>query len=183
MDNDQSRYFAAIERNLIELQGARLNRATLVAMEESERISHLVSKVFYIALHNDYLARCMKVFERGGAAASFWYIYRIDPRPLDECAKQMDFKVAELEPITVKLKHLRDKMHFHIDRVGVQNSEAVWADADLNALDLRNAVDDAWDLLNHLQLRLGRAPKSDPDVDTDLVTEVTRLIEGRRVQQ
>ena len=180
MENNQCRYFAAIDRNLSELQGARLNRDTLNAMEEADGISHLLLKIIYIAIHNDYMARCMKVFERG-EAASFWYIYRTNPQPIDARAKQMGFSVSDFEQIACKLKHIRDKTHFHIDRKGVLDPKAVWSDADLKGIDLSSAVNDVWDLLNHLQLCLKREPKIHDDVDTDLVSRLTQLIEEGRV--
>ena len=65
------RYTKGIERNLAELQRAILNRTTMLGIERSRGVTSLFIQVSYFALFNDYVAHCIKVFERSKQAASF----------------------------------------------------------------------------------------------------------------
>lgn len=179
--NNTSRYDAAIRRNLAELQRALLNRRAMVAMEAVAGINNDILKVVYYALFNDYIAHCIKVFERNSGAASFWYIYDNNQKPLNAYARKHRINVKDFEDLVEKLKHVRDKTHFHIDRDAVLDPNAVWREAGLNGQKLATAVDNAWELLNALQEHLGRDPLELPPFDDDVVTRVTQLIEEKRV--
>lgn len=179
--NDTSRYDAAISRNLAELQRALLNRRAMVAIETIGGISNSVLKVVYFALFNDYVAHCIKVFERSSGAASFWYIYDTNQKPLNEYARNHRIDICSFEPLTEKLKHVRDKTHFHIDRDGVLDPHAVWDEAGLNGQQLADAVDHAWELLNALQTLRGHEPMDMPPFDDAIISRVAKLIETRRV--
>lgn len=151
---DNSRYNRAIERNLSELQRAILNRTTLVGIEQAGGITSLFLQLSYYALFNDYVGHCIKVFEQSKQAASFWYIYRTNQLPVDKFAEREGIKIALLEEVSTKLKHIRNKTHFHIDVAGVLDAQAVWRDSKLTGKELSLAVDSAWKLLSHLQQSL-----------------------------
>jgi hypothetical protein len=148
------RYSKAIERNLAEMQRAILNRTTLLGIERSKGVRALFLQVAYFALFNDYVAHCIKVFEQSKRAASFWYIYRTDQKIVDAFAKKEKIDLAALEGVSTKLKHIRDKTHFHIDAEGVLDTKAIWRDAGLTGKQLSEAVDNAWAILVHLQQQL-----------------------------
>ena len=149
-----NRYSKAIERNLAEMQRAILNRTTLLGIERSKGVGALFLQLAYLALFNDYVARCIKVFEQGKKAASFWYIYRSDPGIINAFAKKEKIDLDTINAVSAKLKHIRDKTHFHIDADGVLDTKAIWRDADLTGKQLSKAVDDAWAILVHLQQQL-----------------------------
>jgi len=153
----------------------------MVAMEAVGGITNDVLKVIYYALFNDYIAHCIRVFERSGGAASFWYIYETNQKPLNEYARKHSIDIGTFESLVEKLKHVRDKTHFHIDREAVLEPRAVWTEAGLNGKDLAAAVDNAWGLLNALQEYLGRDPLDLPPFDDDVLTRVTKLIQAERV--
>lgn len=146
----RTRYERAIERNLAELQRAILNRTTLLGLEDAGGLSSVFLQVTYFALINDYLAHCIKVFDRGRQAASFWYIYRTDERPFAAYAKRKRIDIAGLEEVSSKLKHIRDKTHFHIDSDAVVDPKAIWRSAGLSGKELSAAVDAAWGMLSEL---------------------------------
>lgn len=152
------RYEQVIERNLAELQRAILNRTTLFGLEDAG-IRHLFLKLAYYALFNDYIAHCIKVFETRKQAASFWYIYRTNQKPIDTCARREKISVKALEKVSEKLQHIRDKTHFHIDTTGVIDPKAVRHQAGLTGKELSAAVDAACHLLTDLQ-RLLRLPEA-----------------------
>jgi hypothetical protein len=177
---DASRYEAAIERNLAELQRALLKRRAMVAME-GVGISNGYLKVIYYALFNDYIAHCIKVFERSSGAASFWYIYDTNQKPINDFARKNGIDLLKFEGLTESLKHVRDKTHFHIDREGVLDPEAVWQEAGLNGKELAAAVDQIWDLLNAVRRARGSESMELPPYDVDVVRRMTMLIEEGRL--
>ena len=109
------RYTKAIERNLAELQRAILNRTTILGFERERGITSLFLQIVYRALFNDYVGHCIKVFERSKQSASFWYIYRTNQRQIDIFASKEKIDIAFMEHVSTKLKHIRNKTHFHID--------------------------------------------------------------------
>lgn len=177
---DTSRYEAALERNLAELQRAIINRRAMVAME-SVGVSNDWLKVIYYALFNDYIAHCIKVFERSAGSASFWYVYESNQKPINVFASKHDIDLEIFERLTTKLKHVRDKTHFHIDREGVLDPKAVWREADLNGEELATSIDHMWALLNAARQALGRLPMEVPPYDDEFIRNLTMAVEEGRL--
>ena len=177
---DESRYNAAVERNLAELQRALLNRRAMVAVESIGSVTNFILKVLYYALFNDYISHCIKVFERSSGAASFWYIYDTNQKPLNIYAKAHNIDIAAFQVLTEKLAHVRNKTHFHIDREGVLDPQAAWREADINGAVLAAAVDAVWALLNDLQRSRSRPPMVLPPFDDDVLRRTATLIQKER---
>lgn len=173
---DTSRYQAALERNLAELQRAIINRRAMVAME-GVGVSNNWLKVIYYALFNDYIAHCIKVFERSSGAASFWYVYETNQKPINAFASKNGIDLDIFERLTPKLKHVRDKTHFHIDREGVLDPKAVWRESDLNGKELAKAVDGMWALLNAARQAMGQPPMELPPYDDEIMRRLTKAVE------
>ena len=173
------RYSKAIERNLAELQRAILNRTTMLGIERSGGVASLFLQVTYFALFNDYVAHCIKVFEHSKRSASFWYIYRTDQKIVDAFAKKKKIDLADLEGVSAKLKHIRDRTHFHIDAEGVLDTKAIWREAGLTGKQLSKAIDDVWAILLHLQEQLSLPAVTIPtDYKVAHVHEIVVAIEG-----
>jgi len=51
--------------------------------------------------------------------------------------------IDKLHEIVPKLRHIRDKTHFHIDRKAVEAPKEVWKDADISGNELTRALYDA----------------------------------------
>lgn len=174
-----SRYSKAIERNLAEMQRAILNRTTLLGIERSKDVRALFIQLTYFALFNDYVANCIKVFEQSKKAASFWYIYRTDQKVISVFAQKEKIDLATLEDVSTKLKHIRDKTHFHIDADGVLDPKVIWRDSGLTGKQLSKAVDDVWAILVHLQQQLSLPAVTIPSYyKIDHVHERVIAIEG-----
>jgi len=172
------RYEAAVERNLAEIHRALLNLELMKAMEKHGRFSTDEAKGTYYALFNDYLAHCIKVLEDRGGAASLFYIYRTNRGPLETAAGELGVDMSRLRQMGEKLKHVRDKTHFHIDHDGVLDPKSVWRDADINGRDLATAVLHAWALLNAARVLLGRERLKRPQIDSAAVTRATAILDG-----
>lgn len=175
------RYKRAIERNLAELQRAILNRTTLLGFEEANSISQLFLKLVYYALFNDYVAHCIKVFDRNRQSASFWYIHRTNQKPITAYARRHKISIAALARVSNKLKRIRDLTHFHIDTEGVLDPKAVWREADLSGKELSNAVDAAWTILRHLGSSVGLPGLTLEDYDGQVARRVAIAVEEGRM--
>jgi hypothetical protein len=151
---NKSRYDLAIEKNLDELQRAMLIRTTIKGIETAGNIEFFFLKLVYNSLLNDYLAKCIKVFEDSNRAASFWYIFRSNEKAVNEIVKKQKIDLTELTKITLKLKYLRDKAHFHLDTEGVLDTQMVWRNADISEIELQRCVFSAQIILHELAVKL-----------------------------
>ena len=157
-----SRYLSALRRNLDELQRATMARICAQGFENDWPPTHLHAKLYYNALFNDFLTKCMKVFELRRQTASFWYLERTDAQAMMTALGGSAALLAELRAVSERLKHIRDKVHFHIDEHGVLNPDGVWQDAALSRDRLDAAVKTALGALLRLadmhQLQVERIP-------------------------
>src|SRR3546814_4276552 len=96
---------------------------TLFRSEKHKYTSKVFTRVIRDALHNDHMSHAIKVLEQSSKAASFWYLYRADPRPIDKYARQVGYDIANLQIVADKLKAIRNGSHFHIDRSEEHTSE------------------------------------------------------------
>lgn len=145
-----TRYLSALRRNFDELQRAKMARVCARGFEVNWPPTHLHAKLYYNALSNDYLTKCMKVFERRSQTASFWYLERTNAATMLSALDGDASRLLELRAVSERLKHIRDKVHLHIDETGVLDPDRVWADAGLSSDRLDNAVDIALSALARL---------------------------------
>jgi hypothetical protein len=175
-----ARYRAALERNSAEIQRAMLNLELLKAMEAYGHLSSDEAKVAYYALFNDYVAHCIRVLEDSGGAASFWYLYKTQQDVFDEAAKSLEVQLSDLREMSKKLKHIRDKTHFHIDRDGVLDPRKVWREADIKGTALANVVAQTWGLINAGRIHAGLEQLPLPALRSAVITRATRILDGHR---
>lgn len=144
-------YAHAIARNLAELQRAIVNRSAMIAIEKEHATGLGFLQLAYLAMFNDYIAHSIKVFEENKRVASLWYLYRTDQHLVDAFAAEGKIDIASLSLVSAKLKHIRNRTHFHIDADAVLKTREVWKSADLKGQQLSNALDAAWRIVTHLQ--------------------------------
>lgn len=178
-----TRYQRAIDRNLAELQRAILNRTTLLGLEDAGGLSSIFLQLTYNALFNDYISHCIKVFDLGRQTASFWYIYRTDEKPITASAKRNRIDIEALERVSSKLKHIRDKTHFHIDSEAVIEPKAIWRSAGLSGKELSKAVDAAWVMLKELAAALHLPEVDLPVYDRKIARRIAVAISEGRIER
>jgi hypothetical protein len=145
------RYISAVARNLAELQRAIENRNAMVAIEAERATRYPLLRLAYLALFNDYMAHAMKVFEQSTRVASFWYLFRTDQRVVETFTKRASIDIASILEMSARLKQVRDATHFHIDADSVSDTKRIWLDAGIKGVALARAIDDAWEIVCHLQ--------------------------------
>ena len=137
------RYLAAVQANLDHLQRAQMAWVCIQGFTAAGEPNHLVAKLCFNALFNDYISKCAKVFEFGRQAASIWYIERTDSAAFLAALGENVGSVAEMRDIASRLKDLRDRELMHIDEVGVLDRQQVWQSAAIDPKRLQIVVGSA----------------------------------------
>lgn len=148
------RYPKAVYRNLCEVVNALHERQVLISLEEYIKKN---GKIFYYggsflhiardALFNDMIAHIIKVLDRNRDSTGFWYIFKTDKGMIKNCESYSESKIKFLDELAPKLKIVRDKSHFHIDKNGVLDPKAVWSEAGITGDELGKGVDYLLDIL------------------------------------
>jgi hypothetical protein len=177
--NLPDRFYPALFRNLNELRTAILDRRALVGLE-SARSKHGLDffRLAYNAIFNDMIAHAIKVLDKDSESATFWYIYRCDPKTVLSIIKDKSHDLNFLEVVADKLKCIRDKTHFHIDKSGVLDPRSIWSKANLKGNDLGKALEDLFYILKHVyKSHLGKdfpLPEYNGSDATDLIYAAQR---------
>ena len=179
MKLDSGQLNAALTRNLAELQRAILNMETMLGIEDAAEgnLSSRFLEISYKALFNDYVAHCCKVFEhRSARVSTFWTIREQSEGMVDEIAARQAIDIATIEAVSIKLKAIRDKTHFHIDRTGMLDPRSVWREAGLKGSELADATRNAWRLLTALQRERGLPEMGLPAYDSAHAKGIAKAI-------
>ncbi|MFH1776914.1 MAG: hypothetical protein ABH952_05080 [Candidatus Omnitrophota bacterium] len=153
---ENDKYKKAIERNLFEITHALLEYKALAAFDKYRINKHVATKgenfftISFRALHNDMIAHAIKVLDKNVDSATFWHIFDKDTKTIEELENFSQEKLKILNDLAEKLKILRDKTHFHIDKNGVLEPDKVWERADIKGKDLGEGLVFLFSILNEL---------------------------------
>jgi hypothetical protein len=106
--------------------------------------------VAFNALSNDCVAHAIKVLDRHPKTGSFWYIDQYKNQEIRSFCASWGISLSDIETVSDKLKGIRDRTHFHIDRRDVFDPEAVWQRAGLKHSYFTSVLDSLWLILDHL---------------------------------
>lgn len=168
----------ALKRNLAELQKILLIRATLLGAHKHRGTTKIFTRIVAESLKNDHESHAMKVFEQSSKAASFWYLYRTHPGPIDKYAREFAYDIANLQLVSDKLKAIRNGTHFHIDKAGVLDPKAIWKGAALTGEELGAAIDVVWGALSSIQTSKGGLVPSLLDYTAEDALEAFKRVES-----
>ncbi len=147
---DSKTYKCVLTRNLNETGTAILESRALVGMEKAKSYHHWdFFRVAYHALFNDMLAHSIKVLDKDKCSATFWSLYEDEKNVIDAFVrlKPYDLDLLEILSGPNKLKHIRNKTLFHIDKEAVLDPKKVWQDAGVKGKAIRSALEIVWDIL------------------------------------
>lgn len=144
-----ARILAAINRNFAEANDAILK---LTAHDSLHRAGFSPTGVSFLAiadqaLFNDMIASAIRIFDEHKEAGSLWYIIRCHEAVALAAARSCAIDMDEMRTIVPKLRHVRDKTHFHIDKRNVENPALVWSHADISIDEFTKALRNAAALL------------------------------------
>jgi len=139
----ESKYRRILSKNLNEVRKAWFEWRSLMAIESVQH-PFPTSSFFHLvhsAMFNDALGHLMKVLDRHKDSASFWYIYKQKGNTINELQKNKD-RIETLKHLadSKRLKHIRDRTHFHIDKKAVVEPAQIWQDADISSKEIYSAL-------------------------------------------
>lgn len=128
VSHDTTRLQAAVQRAFAEANNAILKLVAYNALCRAD-ITYAGMSFFVIAsqaLYNDMIAHAMRALDEHRDAASFWYVKRCNEQVTAAAASAAGVDLSTLESTSTKLRHIREKTHFHVDRRAVLNPSQVW---------------------------------------------------------
>ncbi len=151
------------------------DQAALEALNNSSHDSFILAQSFS-ALINDRLARLIRILEDSDGTATFWYLYKCEPANV---AKDVDIprlkNLSGIEGSTMsKLKLIRNKTFFHIDKHHVSDSQAVYKEANVIADEIIWAMETIWHTLNRLYEERFGCPYHQGHMTLDGMREIFR---------
>jgi hypothetical protein len=142
MPPDTSTLQASIDRCLAEVNNAILKqvaRDTLIRQE----IAYVRMSFFVIAedaLYSDMISHAIRVLDEHRDATSFWYILRCNEAAVRCHSARNSLDIEKLKALSAKLRLVREKTKFHIDRAAVRDPKQVWKDADITGAEFIAAL-------------------------------------------
>ena len=154
--HDTTTLEAAIERNIAELNNAILK---LTARDElvKQKLTYARMSFFVVAehaLYNDMLAHAIRVLDEHRDAMSFWYVLRSNEAAVKKSANIAGLDLDKLKILSGKLRLVREKTQFHIDRKAVRNPKSVWQEADITGIVFAEALRAMAATLGHTRQQL-----------------------------
>jgi hypothetical protein len=147
-------YRKAIKRNLYEVAHALMEVKILNAMGEYNEKEGIYGENFfsisYRAAFNDMIAHTIKVLEDSRDSSTFWSIFQNDQKKIMDLSSCSGESIDLLRTLATKVKLVRDKSHFHIDRKGVMDPEKIWHMADIKGVELEKGLKILFNILNEL---------------------------------
>ncbi|MBL7197222.1 MAG: hypothetical protein ISS47_03915 [Candidatus Omnitrophica bacterium] len=153
---EENRYRNAIKRNLYEVAYALLEYSTLRILNEYNKKEGIYVtgegffNISYRALFNDMVAHSIKVLDKDRKSATFWYILKTDKAKAENLRLYSKEKIKSLRNLASKLKTIRNKTHFHIDKEGVVDPKMIWGNANIKGRELEESLHYLFSILNEL---------------------------------
>ncbi|MBI4611096.1 MAG: hypothetical protein HY726_19075 [Candidatus Rokubacteria bacterium] len=145
-----NRFARTTKRLLTEVYWLRTEQKALQMLEGRDHIGVDFFLVAYTALGGDRLIRLVRVFENSKKVASFWYLYRCDPKRIEQLLKVTGTQLSELEDLSDRLRVIRNKVFVHIDKQGVFNPSAIYQLAAIKGKSVQQAIEALWHVFSQL---------------------------------
>ena len=172
---NSERYEKAIRQNLAELNNAILKRRALIGLHSIDSAHGLdFFRLAAHALYNDIISHTVKVFEDSSDVASFWYIVKTNEAAIKIALKTTNASLDKIEELSKVFKHIRDKVHFHIDKEAILNPSEVWVTADITGDELGFLLETSFNILSALNKELTGELIELPDYDGKDAAEIIR---------
>lgn len=144
----------AVDRNLHEtIQALREHRA--LSEIEKYQARHAIYglnyfTITYLALVNSMMGHVSKVLDRHKDSVGFWFIYKTQRDVMAQLKSFSDERIQHLRDLTKRVKLVRDKTLFHIDKDAVFDPREIWREAKIKGNQLKMGLDYLYDLLYEL---------------------------------
>ena len=139
----KQRFERTTVRLISEVHNLRGTQAALEALQKTR--AGMFYQIAASALQSDRLIRLIRVLENEKEVASFWYLYRCEPRNV---GAEIDIK--RLRDFSQRLKRVRDKTFVHIDKDAVFDPEAIYREVAITGSEIIWSIEGVWKTLNRL---------------------------------
>lgn len=152
--NDKT-YQKALKRNLNELVIAKLEFDAYREISDKLLLNFFDSffTLAQDALFNDMIGHLIKVLDQNSQSTTFWYIFRCRSQEARKFIKSENIDFMAIYDLAERLKTIRDKTHFHIDKKGVKDPKAVWRTANITYSGVQENMESIYKILNYLHLK------------------------------
>lgn len=125
---DHPRYEAALRLNLQLAYEALLQWECFSAIGRAfpDRKLHGFFALAHHAHEYTMLANLMRILDRDGKSATFWYIQACHPGAVDQALLTAERSLADLSTFADVCKRLRNADHFHLDKGNVLDPASIW---------------------------------------------------------
>jgi len=139
---DEKKYREALKRNYSEVTFAHHEYFAHTKMwQDSPTIyPNEFLGLCSMALFNDMIAHLIKVLECNSKALTFWNIRSRNRKRINEILKESGYDISFLKHMSKKLRDIRNRTHFHIDRENVSSPKDVWTKAKLKMPDIEKTI-------------------------------------------
>lgn len=180
MSHDNTRLLAAIERTFAEVNNGILKLVAYNAVCRAD-ITYTRMSFFVVAshaLHNDMVAHAIRALDEHRDAGSFWYVKRCNEAATSAAAGVAGVDLAALQFTSTKLRHIRDKTHFHVDRESVPNPAHVWQTAGLTGDEFNSALRAVASVMSGVKVKVfGGEPLDVAEYDGSDVQRIVKAYE------
>ncbi len=144
-------YYRATRRILFELEKALSYRN---AINELSKVTPKTCCSLFsyanLAMYDAMFFHIIKILDENKRASSFWYLWRHEPKIIEKLLLKHGITLDEVKQLSCKLKLIRNKTHFHIDKNNVINPRDVWDRANITWDFFHKIIDNLWNVLNDL---------------------------------
>lgn len=172
----RDRYGEAIIRSLKELSAAWSERMAMSGLEASSKWHKSdFYRISYYALFNSMLSRMIKVLDTHRDSASFWYIHKCSMKQVESKFSEKYGGISHIVKLSDKLKYIRDKVHFHIDRNAIFNPQKVWDESGMTIVEIKAVMQHLLEVLYELHIEYFGNEFSMPDYTGDDAYKLVEL--------
>jgi len=151
MIENNFRYNRSLVRNLVELERALSFRNSVNELARTAlQTNWSFFSYAYLAMFDAMIFHAIKILDKHKDAASFWYIWNCNQKVVNAFIKIHNLSLDDVNSLSVKLKIIRDKTHFHIDKSAIFNPRAVWEEANISGNEFNKVLDNLWEVLREL---------------------------------
>ena len=114
----------------------------------------------YFALYDNCISHTIKVIVHNSKSYTFQNIMKRNKQKVQSLLTKNQITIKFYREMQKKLKQLRTKQFFHIDREYLEDSNKIWAEIDIKEDELNNLIKGVYNVLKTLYLdEISRYPK------------------------
>jgi hypothetical protein len=173
MRNEHPKLRSALKKVLLELNNCILKRRAynkFISLNTAHSLDFF--RICAYALQNDLYAGAHRAFDTHKDATSFWYIKNVAPKEFAKAASESGIEIKDLEDLGEKLKPIRDRVHFHVDRRDLMEPTKAWEDANLTGNEFISLTENAHEILRIMYLDLTGQDRAIPEYFGDDIEKI-----------